>query len=211
MAIVSLEEARPDRQNAPMLFKANVLNLIADGSVTLAFRHWRRPTVRAGGTLRTAIGVLLIEAVETVGAENLTVDDARRSGFVSRDALLKSVLPRGEGALYRIAFSRLGDDPREALRLDVVDLAELTSRLARLDRDRPWTIAALHLIGLRDGTTAGEIAAAFGLEKPVVKRRIRQLKELGVTESLSSGYRLSPRGRATLLSLPKRASFEQHG
>ena len=165
--------------------------------------------------MRTAIGVLLIEAVETVRAENLTVDDARRSGFVSRDALLKSVLPRGEGALYRIAFSRLGDDPREALRLDdrldVVDLAELTSRLARLDRDRPWTIAALHLIGLRDGTTAGEIAAAFGLEKPVVKRRIRQLKELGLTESLSSGYRLSPRGRATLLSLPKRASFEQDG
>lgn len=165
--------------------------------------------------MRTAIGVLLIETLEVVQAEDLTVDDARRSGFVSRDALLKSVFPRGEGALYRIAFSRLGDDPREALRLDDrlagVDLAELTSSLARLDRDRPWTTAALRLIGLRDGTTAGEIAAAFGLEKPVVKRRIRQLKELGLTESLSSGYRLSPRGRATLLSLPKSASVEPDG
>ncbi|WP_267550906.1 helix-turn-helix domain-containing protein [Rhizobium rhizogenes] len=198
-----------------MLFKAALLNLIADGSVTLAFRHWRRPTVRAGGTLRTAIGVLLIEAVETVRAEDLTEDDARRSGFVSRDALLKSVVPRGEGALYRIAFSRLGDDPREALRLedclDDIDLADLTGSLARLDRDRPWTVAVLRLIGLQDGTTAGEIAAAIGLEKPVVKRRIRQLKELGLTESLSSGYRLSPRGRAVLPSLPKRASSGEDG
>ncbi|OCJ12384.1 hypothetical protein A6U86_05000 [Rhizobium sp. AC27/96] len=196
-----------------MLFKAALLNLIADGSVTLAFRHWRRPTVRAGGTLRTAIGVLLIEAVEAVRAEDLTEDDARRSGFVSRDALLKSVVPRGEGALYRIAFSRLGDDPREALRLedclDDIDLADLTASLARLDRDRPWTAAVLRLIGQRDGTTAVEIAAAIRLEKPVVKRRIRQLKELGLTESLSSGYRLSPRGRAALPSLPKRVSSEE--
>ncbi|WP_202033923.1 winged helix-turn-helix transcriptional regulator [Rhizobium rhizogenes] len=165
--------------------------------------------------MRTAIGVLLIEAVETVRAEDLTGDDARRSGFPSRDALLKSVLPRGEGTLYRITFGRLGDDPRDALRLhdrlDGADLADLTGRLARLDRDRPWTTAVLCLIGQRDGTTAGEIAAAFGLEKPVVKRRIRQLKELGLTESLSSGYRLSPRVRTVLPSLPKRVSFGEDG
>jgi ribosomal protein S19E (S16A) len=30
------------------------------------------------------------------------------------------------------------------------------------------------------------------------KRRVRQLKELGLTESLEVGYRLSPRGRAVL-------------
>jgi hypothetical protein len=30
------------------------------------------------------------------------------------------------------------------------------------------------------------------------KRRVRQLKELGLTESLEIGYRLSPRGRAVL-------------
>jgi len=191
-----------------MLFKAAILKQIADGSVTLAFRRWRRPTVRAGGTLRTAAGVLMIEAVEPALAEDLTGNDARRAGFASRDALLDSVPPQGEGMLYRIAFHRLGDDPREALRdddrLDRADIADLTSRLARLDRDRPWAAAALRLIGQRDGITAGEIAAALGLEKPVVKRRVRELKELGLTESLPSGYRLSPRGRAALPSLPER-------
>jgi hypothetical protein len=191
-----------------MLFKAAILKQIADGSVTLAFRHWRRPTVCAGGTLRTAVGVLQIETVEPVRAADVTTDDAHRSGFTSRDALLDSVPPRGEGMLYRIAFHRLGDDQREALReddhLDQANIADLISRLARLDRDRPWTAAALGLIAERDGITAGEIAAALGLDKPVVKRRIRQLKELGLTESLSSGYRLSPRGRAVLPSFPER-------
>lgn len=33
---------------------------------------------------------------------------------------------------------------------------------------------------------------------PLFKRRVRQLKELGLTESLEVGYRLSPRGRAVL-------------
>jgi hypothetical protein len=32
----------------------------------------------------------------------------------------------------------------------------------------------------------------------VFKRRVRRLKELGLTESLPVGYRLSPRGRSFL-------------
>jgi len=36
---------------------------------------------------------------------------------------------------------------------------------------------------------------------PRFKRRVRQLKELGLTESLEVGYRLSPRGRAVLKDL----------
>ena len=37
-----------------------------------------------------------------------------------------------------------------------------------------------------------------GREKPPFKRDVRKLKELGLTESLERGYRLSPRGRAVL-------------
>lgn len=36
------------------------------------------------------------------------------------------------------------------------------------------------------------------------KPRVRQLKELGLTESLEVGYRLSPRGRAVLRHLERR-------
>ena len=45
---------------------------------------------------------------------------------------------------------------------------------------------------------ADELAASFGLEKRVFKPRVRRLKELGLTISLSPGYRLSPRGEAFL-------------
>ena len=35
-------------------------------------------------------------------------------------------------------------------------------------------------------------------ERLAFKRDVRKLKELGLTESLDVGYRLSPRGRAVL-------------
>ena len=47
-----------------MLFRQHVLAEIASGDVTLAFRRWTKPTVKAGGTLRTAVGVLAIDAVD---------------------------------------------------------------------------------------------------------------------------------------------------
>ncbi len=49
-------------------------------------------------------------------------------------------------------------------------------------------------IATRPAVAAAELAAETGLEKPVFKSRIRRLKELGLTESLETGYRLSPRG-----------------
>ena len=39
-----------------MLFRQTFLDGIGNRSVPLAFRRWRRPTVRAGGTLLTAAG-----------------------------------------------------------------------------------------------------------------------------------------------------------
>ena len=49
-----------------MLLTRATLEAIAAGTVTLAFRRWRRPTVRTGGTLTTAIGVLSIDDVSPV-------------------------------------------------------------------------------------------------------------------------------------------------
>jgi hypothetical protein len=58
-----------------MLFKQATLAAIAAGRVTLAFRRWRRPTVRAGGTLVTPVGMLAIDAVG--GKAALAVLDRR--------------------------------------------------------------------------------------------------------------------------------------
>jgi hypothetical protein len=55
----------------------------------------------------------------------------------------------------------------------------------------------------RPGVRAADLAGDFGRETLPFKRDVRRLKELGLTESLEVGYRLSPRGRAFLATLPE--------
>jgi hypothetical protein len=184
-----------------VLFRQETLRGIEAGEVTLAFRRWRRPTVTAGGTLRTRAGVLAIESVEPVEEDEITDADARRAGARDRAELIARLRP--EGTLYRIEFRRAGPDPRIALReraeLNEEERAAIDARLARLDaasRHGPWTAKVLELIARRPATRAPELAAELGRETAPFKADVRKLKELGLTESLERGYRLSPRGRA---------------
>jgi hypothetical protein len=186
-----------------MLFRQETLQRIQTGEVTLAFRRWRRPTVKAGGTLRTRAGVLAIESVEPVGEDTISDADARRAGAPDRRALLARL--RADGTLYRIAFRLEGPDPRVALReqanLDAGERSAIDARLARFDaasRHGPWTRRVLELIAERPATLAADLAAEVGREKAPFKADVRKLKELGLTESLEKGYRLSPRGRSYL-------------
>ena len=186
-----------------MLFRQDVLRRVAEGDVTLAFRRWRRPTVKAGGTLRTRVGVLAIDSVEPVDEDQVTDADARRAGEADREALLAGL--RAVGRLYRVEFRLAGPDPRIALRersdISPEERAEIDARLTRLDtasRHGPWTAAVLELIAERPGTRAPDLAASFGRETAPFKADVRKLKELGLTESLLVGYRLSARGRAYL-------------
>jgi hypothetical protein len=185
-----------------MLFNKRALDGIAAGEIDLAFRRWKKPTVKAGGTLRSRAGVLAIDAVEPTSQQKISAEDARRAGFGSKAELLRSLRP--EGRLYRIDFHRIGDDPRVALResaaISDAERAEIDRRLDRMDsaRGQPWTRQVLELIAERPETHAEKLAASLGREKPPFKRDVRKLKELGLTESLLVGYRLSPRGRAYL-------------
>jgi hypothetical protein len=188
-----------------MLFEQRLWAALADGSVTVTFRRWRRPRARPGGRHRTPAGVLAVDAVAEVDPAAITEDDARRAGFADLAALLRQLDRHGDGPVYRVDFHHAGADPREALReadnLAEEDLAGLRARLERLDRaarDGPWTVATLELIGDRPGVRAADLAAAAGRERLPFKADVRKLKELGLTESLEVGYRLSPRGRALL-------------
>jgi hypothetical protein len=186
-----------------MLFPKRFWTGIADGSVTVAFRYWKRPTVKAGGTLQSPIGVLAIETVERISAKAITVADAHAAGYATRAALLKDLAKyRKPGtALHRIAFHYAGEDPRRALRENDRDLQGVHERLARLDRASqrgPWTRDVLELIRDNPATLAADLAARRGEQKLPFKANVRKLKALGLTESLPVGYRLSPRGRAVL-------------
>jgi hypothetical protein len=172
-----------------VLFTADAAAGIADGSVTVTYRRWRRPQAVVGGRYRTPGGFVVVDAVDVVPA-----------GEVPADVEL-----RGDPALpvTRITFHRDDDhDARAALAEDTdLDVAALTQRLARMDaasRSGPWTRATLEAIEASPARRAADLAAALGRERDEWKRDVRKLKELGLTTSLEVGYRLSPRGAAYL-------------
>ena len=186
-----------------MLFRQKFLDGIRDGTVTLAFRCWRRPSVRAGGTLLTAVGQLDIVSVDEVALGRISEADARRAGYESRDELVAELRSRDEGTIYRIELGALRADPRVALRREATladrDRDELDRRLQRLDdraADGPWTVRTLEVIRTHPGVRAGDLCRLIGQEKMPFKVNVRKLKALGLTESLEVGYRLSPRGAA---------------
>jgi hypothetical protein len=176
-------------------FATSQLSGIADGSIDLTFRRWPAPRVRAGSQQRTAIGVIAFDAVERV--DDLSDEDARRAGWASRDAVFKQFAHR-DGDLYRIELRLAGPDPRAVLRENVPDAEELAALRARLERWGPWAMEYLQTIAEHPAVRASELAAGFGMETQPFKLRVRRLKELGLTESLRIGYRLSPRGEAFL-------------
>lgn len=183
-----------------------VLDGVVAGELDLAFRRWTRRMHVPGGTQRTSVGVIRFDAVDVVAPEEITEDEARRSGM-SLDLLLE-VLDRKPGDVYRIRMSWAGADERVTLReksrLGPKQREELVAALAGMDarsKRGPWTREHLELIEARPGELAETIAASIGREKLPFKAAIRRLKELGLTESLRPGYRLSPRGRALLRHL----------
>ena len=81
------------------------------------------------------------------------------------------------------------------------ELAEIRARLDRLDAASPigpWTRQTLAIIDRSPEVRAPDLAAELGRDTPSFKRDVRKLKELGLTESLDIGYRLSPRGEAVV-------------
>lgn len=191
-----------------MLLTRAVQEGVAAGRITRVFRRWRRPTVRAGGRLRTAVGELAIDTVEMVTPEQLTDADAHAAGYGSRSALLADLDRRTDGQVYRIGLRLAGPDPRVTLReeatLSAAQQAEVAARLDRLDAASPrgpWTRQVLRLIRQQPGTRAAELAVILGRDTAGFKTDVRKLKNLGLTESLAVGYRLSPRGHSVLTHL----------
>ncbi len=187
-----------------MLFEARFWPLIADGTVTVTFRRWKRPQAVAGRRYRTPGGIVEVERVSTVDPGRITAREARRAGYDSAAALVGDL--RGDATLpvTRVEFHVVDEpDPRATLAatstMTVDEVGEIRRRLARLDAASthgPWTRATLDAIATSPATRAGDLAAAFGRATAPFKVDVRKLKNLGLTLSLEVGYRLSPRGEA---------------
>ncbi len=189
-----------------MLFSTRFHEAIRAGSITATFRRWRQPQAKTGGRYRLhTFGVIEVTEVDVVTPADIDAADALAAGFDSPTAALAG-LDRFEGDLYRVRFRYVGDLPDERAALaaeDALDDAafeEVTARLARMDGGErgAWTLDLLRLIATHEGVRAADLAQRVGRETPRFKADVRRLKALGLTESLETGYRVSPRGVALL-------------
>ena len=187
-----------------MLIPNSTLAQIKSGDVTLAFRRWHRPTVKSGGTLMTAIGLLNVEELEEILPDEITDADAKLAGYESRQAL-DGALAKREGKVFKITLTYAGADPRIDLRenthLTDAEFGALRKRLARMDarsKAGEWTQRTLSAIEKRPNILAAEVAKEIGVNKEQFKTNVRKLKNLGLTISQKTGYTLSPRGRVVL-------------
>jgi len=178
---------------------------IANGGITLVLRRWDAPRAKPGGTQRTVAGTIRIDDVaEYPGGYRVTAQQARAAGYPNAATAQKELDRRPARHTYVISVSYLAPDERPELaaddRLSDADVEAIAARLARWDAaaQTPWTRQYLDMIGANEAVRAPDLATRVGLDVPRFKRRVRQLKGLGLTISLDVGYRLSPRGRAFL-------------
>jgi hypothetical protein len=193
-----------------MLFSADTWPGLAAGTVTRTYRTWSKLQVRVGGRYRVGGMLLEVDAVRRVSVSRLTNADARAAGAADRAALVRRLNP-AQPTVWRIDLHYVGPDDRIALRADdtlsAAELGELRARLDGLDAHapRPWTRRTLRLIEAHPATVSTVLAEEMAMARPDFKTNVRKLKNLGLTESLDVGYRLSPRGQRVLEGWPDTA------
>ena len=190
-----------------MLLNRDTAEGLANGNITLVLRRWDVPRAKAGGTQRTSAGTIRIDAVtQYPGRHRVTAAQARAAGYPDAKSAQADLDRKPARQTYVIEVSYLAPDERPDLAADDhlsdSDVDAITARLKRWDTagdGSPWTRTYLGLIAANEAVRAPDLAALVGLDTPRFKRRVRQLKGLGLTISLDVGYRISPRGRAYLV------------
>lgn len=184
-----------------MLFKQQYLEGIKAGEISLAFRKWQKSSVKQGSLIHTSIGLIIIQKIDQIKADQITDKQARLAGFSDKNQLLES-FPAKDGIIFKISLRYHSEDPRIALR-EQTDLSEeqfikLKNKLEKLDkhsRKGPWTNKILLAIKEHPNLHAVGISALTGFEKEWLKLNIRKLKNAGLTISHTVGYELSPLGK----------------
>jgi hypothetical protein len=89
-------------------FSRELRDGVLSGEITVSFRLWRRPQVKAGGRYRVGTGQIEIDTVEFVPFSSITPADVRRSGEVDLDSLRRRAAHAGPIAadtmVYRLEF-----------------------------------------------------------------------------------------------------------
>jgi hypothetical protein len=96
-----------------MEFSRELRDDVITGEITVSFRLWRRPKVKAGGRYPVGPAHIQIDSIELVPFSSITAADLRRCGEPDLETLRRRTAHAGpvddDTLLYRIEFHLAGD------------------------------------------------------------------------------------------------------
>lgn len=91
-----------------MEFSRQLRDAVISGDITVSFRLWRRPKVRAGGRYPVGPALIEVDSVELVPFSSITAADLRCCGERDRESLRRRAAHAGpvgdDTPLYRVEF-----------------------------------------------------------------------------------------------------------
>ena len=95
-----------------MNFSADLRPAVIAGDLTVSFRLWQRPKVRAGGRYPVGPAVIEVDSIELVPFGTITAADVRLAGEPDLETLRRRAAHAGpidaDTVLYRIEFHVVG-------------------------------------------------------------------------------------------------------
>jgi ASCH domain len=91
-----------------MQFSQELRDDVIAGDITVSFRLWRRPQVKAGGRYPVGHGYIEVDSVELMPFSSITPTDLRRSGEPDLESLRQRAAHAGpitgDTLVYRVEF-----------------------------------------------------------------------------------------------------------
>jgi hypothetical protein len=95
-------------------FSPELRDRVADGTITLSYRLWTRPKVKAGGVYRSGDVSIEVEDIELVPFSSITDDDLARTGEADLESLRQRAAHAGpihdDTLVYRVEFHVITED-----------------------------------------------------------------------------------------------------
>jgi hypothetical protein len=89
-------------------FSAELRDQVASGTITVSYRLWSRPKVKAGGVYRSGGATIEVDDIELVPFSSITDDDLARTGERDLDGLRARAAHAGpiddDTLVYRVEF-----------------------------------------------------------------------------------------------------------